>query len=253
MPGPLGNLRWHIIEGEEGCAFGVQRGLAVVVVDALRASATAAMLLHHGATGIVVVRDVAEARAAKAEDPGALLLGERGGLPPAGFDGGNSPRESGLARGKRVIFTTTNGAQCLVAARGAAAVYFGTTTNASAVARAARGHGAGAVLVPAGLAGAPPGSAVEDWAAAAWIARCAGVDLGEGAEEARGYLGLDAGALGAVFEGAPHAGALRAAGLGEDVAWCARVDVTAAVPRVARYVDAGGGVRAVVAGLGEGR
>lgn len=240
--------RWHIIDGEDGCAFAVRHGLAAIIVDALRASATAAMLLHHGAERIMVVRDVADALAAKAEDPEALLFGERGGLPPAGFDAGNSPRETAIARGKRVIFTTTNGARCLVAARGAAAVYFGTTTNAAAVARAGLGNAAGAVLIPAGLEGAAPEAATEDRAAAACIALRAGVEIGEGGAILEAYRArtTEAGLL-EVFQTAPHAANLRAVGLAEDLDYCAQVDLTDAVPRVAAFNERGGVTRAVMA------
>jgi 2-phosphosulfolactate phosphatase len=238
---------WHIIDGVEGCAFAARHGLAVIVVDALRASATAAMLLHHGATQITVVRDVEEAYAAKRADPGALLFGERGGLPPAGFDAGNSPSETTLARGRRVIFTTTNGARCLIAARGAAAVYFGSTTNASAVARRALGHATGAVLAPAGTLGLAPEAAEEDRAAAAYIAHVAGVALGEGAEICDAYAPrLTAAGLHEVFMHAPHAAALRAVGLEADLARCAAIDLTESVPRVTRYVEAAGGHRALM-------
>ncbi len=82
---------WHIIEGEAGCDYARERGCVAVVVDALRASATAAMLLHHGARSILAVREVEEALTAKTKHADALLFGERGGLPPEGFDFGNSP------------------------------------------------------------------------------------------------------------------------------------------------------------------
>ena len=71
----------HLIEGEAGCQFAVEHGCVAIVVDALRASATAAMLLHAGARQLLVVRTVEEAFAAKLELPGALLFGERGGVP----------------------------------------------------------------------------------------------------------------------------------------------------------------------------
>ena len=49
-------MNWHLIEGAEGCAYAVaSRGVAVIV-DALRASATAAMLLHAGASELIVER-----------------------------------------------------------------------------------------------------------------------------------------------------------------------------------------------------
>lgn len=238
---------WHIMDSDAGCAFAVKHGLAAVIVDALRASATAAMLLHHGAERITVVRDVADALAAKAADPEALLFGERGGLPPEGFDAGNSPRETAIATGRRVIFTTTNGARCLVAARGAAAVYFGTTTNAAAVARLALGHARGVVLIPAGLEGAAPEAATEDRAAAVCIASLAGVEIGEGAAVFEAYRGcVSPEGLAEVFQTAPHAANLRAVGLAEDLDYCAQVDLTDAVPWVSAYEEVGGVVRAVM-------
>ena len=229
-------MTWHLVEGIEGCDFAVREGLTAIIVDALRASATAAMLLHHGATQIRVVRDVEEALAAKAADPEALLFGERGGLPPAGFDAGNSPRETAIACRRRVIFTTTNGAKCLVAAQGAPAVIFATTTNASAAARFALGRGRGAVLIPAGLEGAPKEAATEDRVSAAYIAHCAGVELGEGRAISSLYAGqMNPTGLQEVFAAAPHSAALRAIGLDADIHYCAQPDLTSAVPRVTHY------------------
>ena len=102
--------RWHLIEEEAGCTYAVEHGCVAIVVDALRASATAAMLLETGATELIVVAEVEDAIAAKQSYPDALIFGERGGLPPPGFDGGNSPQDVACAAGRRVIFTTTTGA-----------------------------------------------------------------------------------------------------------------------------------------------
>ncbi len=71
----------HFIEGEDGCTFARDRHCVAVVVDALRASATAAALLSHGAKRVLVVRDVEDAFDAQGAWPEALLYGERGGLP----------------------------------------------------------------------------------------------------------------------------------------------------------------------------
>lgn len=227
---------WHIIQGSEGCAFAVERTCVAVVVDALRASATAAMLFEAGARELLAVREVEEAFAARRVWPDALLFGERGGLPPAGFDQGNSPRDAGVASGKRVIFTTTTGAGRLVACWGAKAALLGTTVNASAVVRAARRLGGDVVLIPAGLAGDPSFDAQEDWTAAAVIALRAkefgALDrLGEGAAAAETWFERirERGVL-RLFQEAPHAEKLRRAGLGEDVEFCARQDLTRCVP-----------------------
>lgn len=226
-------MTWHIVEGDAGCAFARDSGFVAVIVDALRASATVAMLFDAGAAEVRVVREVAEAIAEKERVPEALLFGERGGLPPEGFDFGNSPRTTQASAGRTIIFTTTNGAACLVDAFGAAAVYMGTTLNAAAIVGAASGHSKDVVLIPASRTGDRGTEAQEDWAAATAIAMLADAPIGEGASEYRGWRGLvEFDGLPKLFETAPHAEELRAIGLGEDVAYCARLNVTEAVPRV---------------------
>ena len=192
------------------------------------------MLLHAGAAEVLVVREVEEARAAKVADPGVLLFGERGGLPPAGFDSGNSPRDVATARGRRVVLTTTTGAGRLVDSWGARAVLMGSSVNASAVVEVAKGLGGEVVLIPAGLKGDPSFDAQEDWAAAAAIAMRAAAPIGEGADAcARWQERIESEGLPQLFHTAPHAAKLRAIGLHEDVAYCAQVDLTRAVPQAA--------------------
>ncbi|MBN2307355.1 MAG: 2-phosphosulfolactate phosphatase [Candidatus Hydrogenedentes bacterium] len=223
---------WHLIEGEPGCAFATAHGCVAVVVDALRASATAAMLFEARATELIVVQEVKDARAAKAQHPDALLFGERGGLPPPGFDYGNSPRDAARAAGRPVVFTTTTGAGRLVACWGAPAVFMGTTVNASAVIEATSSFREDVVLIPAGLATDPTFDAQEDWAAAAAIAAAAGTPIGEGAAAfAHWRRRIQSEGLDRLFNTAPHAGKLRAVGLDEDIAFCAQMDLTRAVPR----------------------
>lgn len=63
----------------------------VILIDVLRAFSTAACAFSRGAREILLVSTVAEALALKSRLPGAKAMGEVGGLPPAGFDFGNSP------------------------------------------------------------------------------------------------------------------------------------------------------------------
>ncbi len=63
----------------------------VLVVDVLRAFSTAAYAFSRGAKEILLVSGVDEALALKEEFPGSKAIGEVGGLPPEGFDFGNSP------------------------------------------------------------------------------------------------------------------------------------------------------------------
>jgi len=222
----------HLIPGEEGCVFAREHDCVAVVVDALRASATAAMLLDAGAAEILVVQEVAGALAAKAADPDALLYGERGGVPPEGFDFGNSPREVSHAAGSRAILTTTTGALRVNQAWGCKAVYMGTTINATAAARAAVAHDCDIVVIPAGLAGDPDFDAQEDVTAAAIVMKETRLDIGEGAKVFANMLyRVQAEGVDVLFRNAPHAQKLRDLGLDEDVVFCAQIDISGVVPK----------------------
>lgn len=85
----------------------------VVVIDVIRAFSNAAYAFSVGAESITLVSGVEEALALKAQIPGALVMGEVGGLPPPGFDFGNSPTEIVRQdlRGKHLIQRTGAGTQ----------------------------------------------------------------------------------------------------------------------------------------------
>jgi len=224
-------MRIHLIEGAAGCEFAVQHHYVAVIVDALRASATATLLLQGGAEELLVVREIADAFEAKNARPDALLFGERGGLPPAGFDGGNSPENVGVVKGRRIVFTTTTGAQRLIASWGAAAVYMGTTINASATLTAAISHGRDVVIIPAGLATDPDFNAQEDWTAAVAIALKSKLSVDTGVDRFDYWRGRIANeGIGSLFASAPHAAKLIPIGLGNDISYCAQVDISPVVP-----------------------
>ena len=132
----------------------------VVVIDVLRASTTITAALAAGAKAVVPCAEVGQARLIAAEvvrgrEPvvaansessrtsvvsspatSALLGGERGGLPIAGFDLGNSPSEytPQSVAGRVIVFTTTNGTQALSICTAAERVLIGAFVNFSAVA-----------------------------------------------------------------------------------------------------------------------
>ena len=63
----------------------------VIVIDVLRAFSTAAYAFSRGAEKIILVSDVNEAILLKSQIPNSKAMGEVSGLPPKGFDLGNSP------------------------------------------------------------------------------------------------------------------------------------------------------------------
>lgn len=114
-----------------------------IVVDVIRATTTLCVLFERGCRSVLVAPDVAAARVARSDlvtrGVEALLAGEVEGLPPAGFDYGNSPAE--FARhdlhDRDVIFATTNGTRAIRACVGSRAILTGALRNASAVTRTA--------------------------------------------------------------------------------------------------------------------
>lgn len=120
-------------------------GAVVVVIDALRASATIARALASGAARVVPALTVDDALATadrrRAAGERVVLGGERGGVRIPGFDLDNSPARytPDAVRGATVVFTTSNGTAALLHARAAARILVGTLTNLSAVADALAG------------------------------------------------------------------------------------------------------------------
>lgn len=66
----------------------------VIVIDVIRAFTNAAFAFSRGAKAIYPVSTVEEVMNFKAEHPEALACGEVGGIPPDGFDFGNSPTQT---------------------------------------------------------------------------------------------------------------------------------------------------------------
>lgn len=88
----------------------------VVVIDVIRAFTNAAFAFSRGAKEIYPVSGVDEALQFKAETPNSLACGEVGGLPPEGFDFGNSPTQTNLLdlSGKVIVQRTGAGTQGIV-------------------------------------------------------------------------------------------------------------------------------------------
>jgi 2-phosphosulfolactate phosphatase len=101
------------------------RGVAIVI-DVFRACSVVAHALARGATRVVPVAEVTDARELKRRHPDWLLIGERHARKLPGFDAGNSPTElaSLELRGRTIVHTTHAGTQGLTAAASAAELVF---------------------------------------------------------------------------------------------------------------------------------
>lgn len=155
----------HGLEGVEALTG------TVVVIDVFRASNTIIALLAAGAKEVFLLADIEEARSLKARHPSRPLLGERGGIAPDDFDGGNSPSRAHLlvGPGDSPILTTSAGTQAIARLSAADTVLFASFANAAAVADLLRPLDRSSVtLLPMGLEARAP--AVEDDEAAEWIA-----------------------------------------------------------------------------------
>jgi 2-phosphosulfolactate phosphatase len=120
---------------------------AVVVIDVLRAFTTATYAFAAGASGITLVGTVEEALALRARLPSALVMGEVGGLPPAGFDFGNSPSQFNGQdlTGRRLIQRTSAGIQGIVRSSRADLLLASSFVCARATAEYLRVHNTGEI------------------------------------------------------------------------------------------------------------
>jgi 2-phosphosulfolactate phosphatase len=119
----------HGIDGARRAA-----GLAVVI-DVLRAFSVACYAFARRARTIIAVATVAQALALRNKDPEIILMGERKGAKPAGFDYGNSPSAIQAAdlHLRTIVHTTTNGTRGLAAVVHADPILTGSLVNAGAL------------------------------------------------------------------------------------------------------------------------
>ena len=213
-------------------------GDVCIAIDVLRATTTLAVLLGRGATGVWLAADVDRAREL-GQQTNRLICGEAGGLPPPGFDFGNSPLEFSRLdlTGREIVFATTNGTGTLRACASGSKVLAGAFVNATATVQSAlRAVGDGGRLLIA-CAGTHGRFGLEDAACAGFMVRAVcrarpDTAVDDAAEGARRLFDSYGGAFEAVRASA-HAHSLYDLGLGDDVAFCAQLDVTGVVPELA--------------------
>ena len=104
----------------------------VVIIDVFRAFSTACYAFANGASSVIAVGEIDEARRLKSSNPGWVLIGERGGKKLEGFDYNNSPTEIEEVdlEGKTVVLTTHAGTQGLVHATSSDQLLTGSFVNA---------------------------------------------------------------------------------------------------------------------------
>jgi len=224
---------------------------AYLVVDVLRATTTIPTLFASGITDLVVVDDVNAARKRSAEE-GRVLFGEIGGLPPEGFDYGNSPVEAANLelQGRGAVLFTGNGTRTLCSVAGRGQVAAGSLANISACAEWATVFER-VCVVCAGDEGSKRFS-LEDFAVAGAITRrlvrdSPDVSTGDAAGlalELPGYEDWISPSLPQQTErssrlivGASHARALVKLGLSADVQFATQEDTSFAVPVIVESGD----------------
>ncbi len=213
-----------------------------VVVDVLRASSSIVTLLSRGVSPVVVAASIEDALELSGRLPGYLLCGEKDGLPPPGFEYGNSPSEFSKLdlAGASAILATSNGTRILAALAEAPAVLVGCLLNRTAAARAALRIASERGLDIAIICSAAHGGStfvLEDALGAAAIADAAlllnaSLEASDAARFARSAFTTAARDIAAAVTSAYHARELIEAGMGEDVAYCAQLDVSDVAPMI---------------------
>lgn len=221
-----------------GAPFGLAEEQAVVV-DVLRATTTIIQALASGAMAVVPCLSPEEARdlAGRLDPARVLLVGEKGGVKPPGFDLGNSPLDFTPARvrGKSIVMGTTNGTRALLAVAGAARVFAGGFVNLSALVDELNQTGDPVRIVCAGQHGKPCG---EDTLFAGWLARALSrlpepfeVAGDPATQRAMGMAGtMEPGQLHAALRAEEHGRTLVGLGFAGDVEFASSLDSVPVVP-----------------------
>ena len=196
-----------------------------IVVDVLRATSTIAQALASGYRRVLCCAEIEDARRLRESTPDSIVGGERKAVRIEGFDVGASPREFLEPRAEALILSTTNGTEAILRAAAACdVVLLGSLLNLDAVAGAARADGRDVAVLCAGFAA---GFALDDAYCAGRIVQLLGgrrTDAALAAElVARAFPDAYAGLTARTY-GPP--------GLEEDIAWCARENALAVVPRL---------------------
>lgn len=203
-----------------------------IVIDVLRATSTLTQALASGYRRVLCVETVE--RAETLRDAGRVLAGERSCVKPDGFDQGNSPIEALRRAGDELVLATTNGTPAvLTACAHADTVLLACMLNLDAAVRATLEHmTSGGIDVQIVCAGTNGAVSLEDTYVAGRISSrlpCSRTDAVLVAEGVARAFRTPLEALSASAD----ARALEAAGMRDDIAFCARESLLDIVPTVA--------------------
>ena len=207
-------------------------GKTVVVADILRATTTITFAIANGATAITPVLTPEDAFRLAADQPNTLIGGERGGVKVDGFDLGNSPREytQAVVSDRQIVLTTTNGTRTLQACRAAERILIGSFLNLRAVINQLTNVEGELVLACSGREG---GFCTEDTVfAGACVAALEGTQLTDAAETAKLLYQTHRDDLLGMLRNCYHGRHLTNIGLGEDLEFCAQMDLVDVVPHL---------------------
>jgi 2-phosphosulfolactate phosphatase len=210
----------------------------VVVIDVLRATSVMIHALSEGALEIIPVATVEEAfQMAKVFPRDAILLGgERESKKIQGFDLGNSPGEytSEKVRGRKLILTTTNGTKAFHLVASGREILVGSFFNIGAIARRCLDLDKDLLIFPSGdegdfsLEDTVCGGMLVDLIAKTGQKPISLTDASYSAQTL--YRRFETNLLEA-FHLSRHGNELMKRGFGDDLAYCAQIDMTDIVPQ----------------------
>jgi 2-phosphosulfolactate phosphatase len=210
---------------------------SVVVIDVLRLTSVIAYAMFQGASEIIPVATVQEVfQLARTFLPGTTLLGgERENHKVPGFDLGNSPKEyiAEKVKGKRLVVTTTNGTKAFHLVSSGKEIIAGSFFNIGATVQRCFEMDQDVLIFPSGDDG---GFALEDTVCGGMFIDLAvrngknRVALTDASHSARIlYQRFEANLLEA-FHLSLHGKELIDSGAGDDLPYCAQIDICPLVP-----------------------
>ena len=220
-------------------SFSNLSGKTVVVTDILRATTTITVAIANGACSVTPVLTPADAFHFVNDAPNALIGGEREGIKVDGFDFGNSPLEytKTAVSGRPVVLTTTNGTRTLHACQSSNRVLIGCFLNLRSVIECLKKEKGGVTIA---CSGREENFCLEDTVFAGACAdalRCdadnmrCDFQLTDAAEAARILYHEFRHDLIGMMKNCYHGRNLANIGLGEDLDYCAQINIIDIVPR----------------------